>query len=60
MFTQQFVPTQKGTSNLNVYAKFTPLKYNVDFLDGTNKIGNRVIEYNQTIQLPDAPKKRWI
>lgn len=57
VFTQQFVPTQKVTSNLNVYAKFTPLKYNVDFFDGANKIGNRLIEYNRTIQLPDAPKK---
>lgn len=57
VFTQQFVPTQKVTSNLNVYAKFTPLKYNVDFFDGANKIGNRLIEYSQTIQLPDAPKK---
>lgn len=57
VFTQQFVPTQKVTSNLNVYAKFTSLKYNVDFFDGAKKIGIRVIEYNQTIQLPDAPKK---
>jgi len=31
VFTQQFAATQKVTNNLNVYAKFTPLKYNVDF-----------------------------
>lgn len=56
-FAQQFEASQKVTSNLNIYAKFTPVKYNVDFFDGTNKIANRVIEYNQTIELPDAPKK---
>lgn len=56
-FAQKFEATQKITSNLNICAKFTPLKYNVDFFDGANKIANRVIEYNQNIQLPDAPKK---
>lgn len=56
-FNNFFNPSTPITQNLVLYAKWIPLSYNLEFVDGNNVLETKVYAYNEEITVPESPVK---